>query len=117
MTSERRWTYADITAEVVRQIRRAMTDADATQLEITRAMNRDWAMGAYLVWIGLTEGSHHADDVLRLKALARPAPDAGNAGTSRHVVAVTGEPKQSVRSDSVEWSGPRRHEFRLRGRR
>lgn len=71
MTNERIWTYADITAEAERQIRRARSDANAAQLGATRTMNNDFAMGAYLFWMGLTEGTHNADDIVRLKALAK----------------------------------------------
>jgi hypothetical protein len=76
MTDERTWTYADITAEAERQIQRARSDSDAAQSEVVRAMNGDFAMGAYLFWMGLTEGTHNAADLQRLKTLARP-PNAG----------------------------------------
>jgi copper(I)-binding protein len=71
MVNEKTWTYADITAEVEQQIRRARLDADASNSVTVHTMNHDFAMGAYLFWMGLTVGTHNADDVVRLKALVK----------------------------------------------
>ncbi|CAB3754894.1 hypothetical protein [Paraburkholderia humisilvae] len=71
MTNDRTWTYADITSEAERQIRRARADADDAVSAATRIMHSDFAMGAYLFWMGLTEGTHNADDIVRLKALVK----------------------------------------------
>jgi hypothetical protein len=66
---EKRWTLAELTAEAERQIVRSVSEAEADLNEGTKQMKRDWAYGAYFMWLALADKVATDEEKARLKAL------------------------------------------------
>jgi hypothetical protein len=68
----RTWTYEELTAEVERQIVKSMAEVEKEISQSSKTMKRDWAFGAYFMWLSLVEGAATSEDRLRIKALIKP---------------------------------------------
>jgi len=68
----RTWSYEELTAEVERQITKSMAEVDKEISQSSKIMKRDWAFGAYFMWLSLVESEATSEDRLRIKALIRP---------------------------------------------
>lgn len=72
MDAKTSWSYEELTAEVERQITRSVTEAEKELSESSKTMKRDWARGAFFMWLSLVDKVATDDEKARIKALIPP---------------------------------------------
>lgn len=70
MSNKKSWTYTELTEATEREIKRQLVKADPE-------IERRWAFGAYMLWLGLTADVASQEDDKRLQALLGRADQNG----------------------------------------